>query len=52
MANDFEREFRTTAAEVHCNDFYVDDGLMPFLSVEAVKLIVNVKQMCNKKAEK
>ena len=48
-ANDFEMEFGTTAADFLRNDFYVDDGLKSVSSVEeAVKLIVNVKQMCNK----
>ena len=48
-ANDFETEFGTTAAEFLRNNFYVDDGLKYVSSVEeAVKLIANVKQMCNK----
>jgi len=33
-ANDFEREFGTTAAEFLQNDFYVDDGLKSVSSVE------------------
>ena len=48
-ANDFELEFGATAADFLRNDFYVDDGLKSVTSVEeAVKLIANVKQMCNK----
>ena len=48
-ANNFEMEFGTTAADFLHNNFYVDDGLKSALSVEeAVKLITNVKQMCNK----
>lgn len=48
-ANDFEMEFGATAADFLRNDFYVDDGLKSVTSVEeAVKLIANVKQMCNK----
>ena len=48
-ANDFEREFGTTTADFLHNNFYVDDSLKSVSSVEeAVKLIANVKQMCNK----
>ncbi|XP_078347357.1 uncharacterized protein LOC144632559 [Oculina patagonica] len=48
-ANDFEKEFGTTAADFLRNDFYVDDGLKSVSSVEeAVKLVTDVKQMCNR----
>ncbi|XP_078382421.1 uncharacterized protein LOC144665122 [Oculina patagonica] len=48
-ANDFEKEFGTTAADFLRNDFYVDDGLKSVPSVdEAVKLVTDVKQMCNR----
>ena len=48
-ANDFKMEFGTTAADFLRNDFYVDDGLKSVLTAEeAVKLITNLKQMCNK----
>ena len=48
-ANDYEAEFGTTAADFLRNDFYVDDGLKSVPSVDdAVKLVTDVKQMCNR----
>jgi len=48
-ANDYEAEFGTTAADFLRNDFYVDDGLESVPSVDdAVKLVTDVKQMCNR----
>jgi len=47
-ANDYEAEFGTTASDFLRNDFYVDGGLKSVPSVDdAVKLVTDVKQMCN-----
>ena len=47
-ADDHESEFGSEAAQFVRQDFYVDDGLKSVATAdEAVKLIKNVKQMCN-----
>ena len=48
-ANDYKAEFGTTVADFLRNDFYVDDGLKSVPSVDdAIKLVTDVKQMCNR----